>query len=191
MVPHLVWLCQGCLQTSAFAKMAARRRKTPPAPPGPSCKPQKCRCWGGHTSPQDGEANHRSSRGYSPQRLAAAHLANPPGGHLRRSRGPLAPFPWSLQVTRGINAASPLAAASRVLGGNCFHTTFTGESLRRSRKPQQGFTRWDSPFPPPQSASTSSYRWGRGWLWQGNASDLLPLVSVRIKSPPPGVQPWR
>lgn len=113
----------------------------------------------------------------------------PPGGHLSHSWGPLALFPWTLQVMRGINAMSRLAAASRVLG-NCFHTTFTGESGRRNRKPQQGFIRWDSPFPPPQSASTSSYRWGRGLLWHGNASDLLPLVSVRIKVlPPAGLQP--
>lgn len=121
----------------------------------------------------------------SPSPPHARAFRRPPGGHLIRSRGPLALFPWPLQVMRGINVASRLAVASRVLGGNCFHTTFTGESERRSRKPQQGFMRWDSPFLPPRSAPTSSYRWGRGLLVQGNAIDLLPLVSVWIKVLPP------
>lgn len=112
-------------------------------------------------------------------------LRQPPGGHLSHPWGPLSPSPWRLQVMRGINATLRLAAASRVLGGNCFHTAFTGESGRRSRKPQQGFMRWDSPSPPPKSASPSSSRWGRGLLWRGNASALLPLVSVRIKVLPP------
>lgn len=84
---------------------------------------------------------------------------------------------------RSINAVLRLAAAARVLRGNCFHTTFTGESGRRSRKPQQRFMRWDSP--PPQSEPPFSSRWGRGLLWWRNASALLPLVSVRIKAPPP------
>lgn len=127
--------------------MAARRRRTRPEPPGPSCKP-KSQALGHH--------QHRKLRSIMASFPAAAIFPPPPRRFSQTPwwpslslTGPLALFPWTLQVMRGINAMTRLAAASWGLGGNCFHTTFTGESGRRSRKPRQGFMRWDSPLPPP------------------------------------------
>lgn len=49
---------------------------------------------------------------------------------------------------RGINATSRLAAASRLLGGNCFHTTFTGESGTKEQEAAARIYEVGLPFPP-------------------------------------------
>lgn len=139
---YLAWPCQGCLQMWVFAGMDARMRKTQPKLPDPSCETHT------HTDPR--VTNHLE------QNFLVLQVSDAAGSNIvpttwRPSLSPVGPHsssPWRPQVMRGINATLSLAAVARVHRGNCFHTAFTGESGRRSRKLQQGFMRWDSPFPP-------------------------------------------